>query len=73
MTNGSVKYNESVAQKITKHHEKLSFQMGATTFSGDDPIGILELLQLFMIVCDQNGFSEAAAIQVFKFYLEGPA
>ena len=73
LENRNAAYTSSVAQKITKQHKRLSFQMGDTTFSGDDPIAIIDFLQRFKIACDQNGFSEGAAMWLFQFYLKGQA
>ncbi|CAN8064058.1 unnamed protein product [Agarophyton chilense] len=79
---GKKRYNESPdsgsdtemdlegAQKINKHHKKLSFQMGDTTFTGTDPIAVNEFLQKFKLACDQNGFSEGTVMWLFQFYLK---
>lgn len=49
-------YTSQVAQKITQKYKRLDFQMGDTTFMGDDLISIIDYLQRFKIDCDQNGF-----------------
>lgn len=38
-------YTSQVAQKITKQCKWLGFRMGESTFTGDDPIVIIDLLQ----------------------------
>lgn len=47
--------------------------MEGATFSGGDPIHVIEVLQMFKIACDQTGFSEAAAMCLFQFYVQGYA
>ncbi|CAN8070208.1 unnamed protein product [Agarophyton chilense] len=68
--NKTSEYTQENAQKITKHHKKLRFEMGDTTFTGTDPIAKTEFLQKFKLACDQNGFFEGAAMWLFQFYLK---
>lgn len=63
-------YNIEVANRINKHDKKLSYQMGKTRFSVDDTIVVVDFLQSFKVVCDQNGFPEGAATWLFQFFLK---
>lgn len=65
--NRDSEYNYEVAQKITKQPKRVDFQMGDTTFTGDDPIAIINFLKRFKIACERSGFSEGAAMFFSRF------
>lgn len=47
--------------------------MGGTTFTGYDPIAIIDLFQSFKISCDHNAFSDGTAMCLFQFLLKKQA
>ncbi|CAN8061906.1 unnamed protein product [Agarophyton chilense] len=55
LINKSSEYTDEVAQKITKHHKKLSFQMGDTTFTGQSYYLLQGRLRGNTLAIDEDG------------------
>ena len=51
----------------------MALQMKGVTFSGDDPIAVLNFLSRFTAACNQNGVHEGAALWSFQFFMTGMA
>ena len=41
---------------------RIDLQMKRATFSGDDPMAVLNLLSRFAAACNQNGLHEGAVV-----------
>lgn len=52
LRNRDSEYNQEVAQKITKQRKLLGFEIGDTSFTGDDPIAIIDFVPRLEIACE---------------------
>ena len=71
--NRSGRYNAKVAITVSRAGKRMALQMKGVTFSGDDPIAVLNFLSRFTAACNQNGMHEGAALWCFQFFMTGTA
>ena len=71
--NRSGRYNAKVASMVSRAGKRMALQMKGVTFSGDDPIAVLNFLSRFTAACNQNGVHEGAALWCFQFFMTGTA
>lgn len=67
------RYDDEVAQGLSKTARQLKHVMTVPIFTGEDPIAVLAFLKNFKFACDETGVAEGAALPLMKYFMGGEA
>jgi len=73
LRNQDNRYDDEVAQRLSRTARQLRHVMTVPLFTGEDPIAVLAFLKNFKFACDETGVAEGAALPLMKYFMAGEA